>query len=98
MPRKQKRINPHANPANKPALLKRHNTRTDAREPWWVRCSRVDPEALRAELSVEFVRLRVKPGLTHDERKALKAQIAELQRPKERRARREEHQYEREAL
>lgn len=97
MPRKQKKTNPHANAANKPAIINRHTARTEE-APWWQQCAAVDVTKLRAELSVEFIRLRQPPGLTHTERQALRDHIAELQRPKERRARRLELQREREAL
>lgn len=61
---------------------------------WWEQCATVDVEALRVHLSVEYVRHN--GGLSHEDRKLLKAKIAAIQRPKEKRERRLDQRRERE--
>lgn len=60
----------------------RHAQRTKA---WNEECAAVDVEALRVQLSIEYV--RHSGGLSYEDRQALRARISEIQIPKERRER-----------
>lgn len=78
-----------------PEFLARNAARHEARNPpWWEQCAAVDVEALRVHLSVEYVRHN--GGLSHEDRQLLKARIAEIQRPKEKREKRLDSRRERE--
>lgn len=70
-----------------PLFRQANADRHDARvKPWYVECSEVDVERLRIRMSIDFIRAR--GGLTYEERQILRARIAAIQIPKERKTRR----------
>lgn len=49
--------------------------------PWWKTCSLVNVEKLKAEISVELI--KIKGGLDYEERQILKLEVAKIQIKKE---------------